>query len=189
MKKQIALLVTAITAIIVGAAMILSGLYIQLGWDFLTPSVKINFPKELVELTSSSNDSSNLVLTDEQKENGFTKIEKNNDGSITYTIKKSAYKTFIYDLKTEARNGIDEIMNSGNYSSIKNITYNDNFSEITIMVDKSLFENSIDSLAILSCRITSIMYQNFDIDSPKKCTITIKDFTTGEIIQTETYPE
>ena len=154
--------------------------------NILTGTVEINISREFLEL---GEEEFNYELTQEQKENGFTDIKKNEDGSATYTIKKKDYKKFISELKETTKQGIDELTKDGSFVSIKGITYNDNFSKIVISADKEGFENSFDSMVIFSCGLTSCMYQMFDIDAPGKCAIEIKDVSTGEIFKTTVYPD
>ena len=154
--------------------------------NILTGTVEINIPKEFLELDGEKFD---YVLTEEQKENGFTNIKKNEDGSATYTIKKKNYEKYIKELREAAKQGIDELTKDGSFASIKSITYNNNLSKITITADKNSFENGLDSLSVFSCGLASIMYQMFDIDAPGKCTVEVKDSATGEIFQTTVYPD
>lgn len=154
--------------------------------NILTGTVEINIPKEFLELDGEEFD---YALTEEQKENGFTDIKKNEDGSATYTIKKKNYEKYIQELRETAKQGIDELTKDGSFASIKGITYNNNLSKITITADKNGFENGLDSLSVFSCGLASIMYQMFDIDAPGKCTVEVKDSATGEIFQTTVYPD
>ena len=154
--------------------------------NILTGTVEIDMPKEFLQLGGEEFD---YTLTDEQKAKGFTNIKKNEDGSATYTIKKKDYDKYIQELRQTAKQGIDELTKDGSFASIKNIAYNDNLSKITITANKSGFENGLDSLAVFSCGLSSTMYQMYDIDAPGKCTIEVKDSTTGEVFQTTVYPD
>ena len=147
--------------------------------------VEITLSKEFLELGGSE---ANYTLTQEQKDNGFIDIIKNNDGSATYTIKEKDYKVFIVDLKKEATNGIDEITD-GTFTSIKSVSYNDDLSEITIVADKEAFNGSFDSLSMMSCSLNSLIYQRFDVNAKGKCTVKVKDSASGEVFKTKTYPE
>lgn len=154
--------------------------------NILTGTIEINISKELLELNGKKFD---YTLTEEQKKQGFTNIKRNKDDSATYTIKKKNYEKFIAEFKKISKQGIDELTKDGSLTSIKKITYNDDLSKITILADKSKFENSIDSMALFSCGLTSCVYQTFDVNAPGKCTVDVKDSVSGEIFKTIVYPD
>lgn len=154
--------------------------------NILTDTVSITIAKEMLDL---SGDTFDYTLTKEQKDNGFTSIKKNKDGSATYTIKNSEYKKFIAEMKKTAKQGIDEITADGSFPSIKSISYNDDLSKIVITADRKAFENSFDSMAVFRCGLTSCMYQMYDIDAEGKCTVEVKDSVSGEVFQTTVYPD
>ena len=129
------------------------------------------------------------ALTDEQKEKGFTKLEKQADGSVKYTIKRSKYDDYLKELRESTASGFDEVLKDGSLTSVKNITYNKDFSKITITADKKEFESGYDSSVILGCALASQLYQCFDVNAPQKVVVEVKDSVTNEIFQTETYPE
>lgn len=154
--------------------------------NVLTGTVELTISKDMLTLFGEEFD---YTLTQEQKDNGFIDIKKNEDGSATYTIKKKDYEKFIEELRAEAKNGIDELTADGTFTSIKKIEYTDDFEKITITANKEQFENGLDSLCIMSCGLTSCMYQMFDVDSSGKCTVEVKDVATGEIFKTTVYPD
>ena len=157
--------------------------------DIITGKVQITLNKEFIDLISSEEEPFEYSLTQEQKENGFIDIKKNDDGSATYKIEKKDYEKFISEYKTTTKQTIDELVNKNTYQSIKSITYNDDFSKIDIMVEREKFENSLDSFALLGCGLSSCMYQMFDINASGKCAINVKDINNGEIFRTVNYPE
>lgn len=152
----------------------------------LNGTVELNIPLFFLELSEEPFD---YKLTEEDKENGFTKITKNSDGSATYTIKKNDYNKFLSTFKQTTKESLDEILSSGLYATIEKIEYTENFEKITITADKTKFENSFDNLVINVCGSISYAYQIFDVDSAKKCTIEIKDSNTNKIFQTSLFPD
>lgn len=154
--------------------------------NVLTGTVEITLPKEFIDLGGEEFD---YTLTQEQKDNGFTDIKKNDDGSATYTMKKSDYKKYIAELKQTTKDSFDKMLADGTYTTIEKIEYTDDFEKITIIANKEDFENSLDSFCILSCGLTSYMYQVFDVDASGKCTVEVKDSATGEVFQTTVYPD
>lgn len=154
--------------------------------NVLSGTVELTISKDFLEFMGEEFD---YTLTQEQRDSGFTDIKKNDDGSATYTIKKKEYQAYVKELKGTTAQGFDEMLADDSFSSVKKIEYTDRFEKITITADKEQFENSFDSLCIMSCGLSSCMYQMFDIDAAGKCIIEVKDSATGEVFRTETYPK
>ena len=154
--------------------------------DLFSKTVEITIPSTFFELNEEPFD---YQLTEEDKENGFTNIKKNDDGSATYIIKKDKYKIFINELKAETANSIDELKASGAFSSIEKIEYTDKFEIVTITANREQFQNGIDNMAVLSCGLNSYAYQLFDTDAKGTCTVNVKDSTSGEVFYTTVYPD
>lgn len=146
-------------------------------------TVSIDIPASLIGKNATDK------LTDEQKNNGFKKAVVNKDGSVTYTIDSQKYDTFLKEYQKTVAESLDKIKTDGNYKSINSVEYNDNFSEITLIVDKNKFENGMDSIAIMQAGVSAAMYQAFDINSKTKTTINVKDQKTGKVFKTEKYPK
>ncbi|MEI5909408.1 hypothetical protein WAK64_20480 [Bacillus spongiae] len=125
------------------------------------------------------------------KEEGVSEVTKNDDGSITFKMTKSKHKEMMEDIKGEVTQTVTDTKNSEDYVSIKDITYNDSFSEFTMVVDKASYENSMDGFAVFGLGISGMMYQLFaGVDSDKtKVTITVKDEATDEVINEMIYPD
>lgn len=154
--------------------------------NLFSGTVEITVPLEFLEM---SGEEFNYQLTEENKENGFTEIKKNDDGSATYTIKKKEYKKFISELREATKQGIDELNKDGAFPSVQSITYNNDLSKITITADKEKFQNSFDTAIMFGCGLTSCLYQAYDIDAKGECTVEVKDVTTGETIKSAVYPD
>jgi hypothetical protein len=62
---------------------------------------------------------------------------------------------------------------------------------MTLIVDKELYENSLDGFAILGLGTAALCYQLFDGVQAENIavTINIKDSTTGELFETMVYPD
>lgn len=125
------------------------------------------------------------TLSQEQKELGYTSVKINSDGSVTYKIRKPAWRKIIEEFRSEMKKSIDESVDS--YDYIKKITCNDDFSQFNISVDKALYESKFDSAVCLSLYIGAGYYQMYDLKEPK-CTFSITDALTGNVIDTLIYP-
>ncbi|WP_068673381.1 hypothetical protein [Oceanobacillus sp. Castelsardo] len=127
----------------------------------------------------------------EAEEEGVKEVTKNEDGSLTYKMSKSEHKKMISEMGTSITKTIEDMKNSGDYVSIKEITYNDSFSEFTLVVDKESFENSFDGFAVFGLGIQGSMYQLFNGANPEnyQVTISVKDEATQEVFSEVVYPD
>lgn len=119
------------------------------------------------------------------------KVTKNDDGSITYKVSKEKHKELMKELEISIIESVDEMINSEDFASIKDITYSKKFSEFTLSVDKNAYENSFDGFAVLGLGMSGSMYQLFngaDIDD-YNVKIIVKDESTQEVIGEANYPE
>ena len=146
-------------------------------------TVDITFPASFY--TDSQTKPSN-ELTEKEKANGYTAVKVNDDGSVTYTIKKSAYNKIVAETKESTIQTLNEIVTSGNYPSIKKIGYNDNFSKISVYVDKAAYTQSMDSFAMLNIDIAVAFYQVLTQDK-NPLEISVIDISTNETF--DTYPK
>ena len=124
------------------------------------------------------------------KENGITEAIINEGGSVTYTMSKSKHKKMMKEMKESVVSTIDEIVNYGNYTSIKDISYNKSFTEFDVKVNRQQYESSFDGFAILGLVMNSAYYNAFDGKSGEDLQVIFNmiDETTGEIYDTAIYP-
>ncbi len=127
----------------------------------------------------------------EAKKEGVSEVIANNDGSLTYKMSKSKHKEMIANLETSLVESIEEIKNSEDYSSIKDLTHNKSLTEFTLVVDKKIFENSFDGFATISLGIVGMYYQLFNGADSNEYTVTIfiQDETSNEVFDTIVYPD
>ena len=127
----------------------------------------------------------------EAKRNGITETVVNEDGLITYTMSKSKYKEMMEELKNSIASTVDEIVLSGEYTSIKEISYNEDFTEFDVKVDRQQFKDGFDSFAVFGLVIVSTYYSAFDGKSGEDLQIIFNmiDEATGEIYDTAIYPD
>ncbi|WP_019241052.1 MULTISPECIES: hypothetical protein, partial [Bacillus] len=130
------------------------------------------------------------VIADAKKD-GVSEVTKNDDGSLTYKMSKSKHKELMKELKTNIQKTIDETKNGEDFPSIKDIKANKSYSEFTLEVDQSAFENSMDGFATLTLAMSGMFYQLFDgVDSDDyKVTITLKDQATQKVFNEIVYPD
>ncbi|NYE06219.1 hypothetical protein F4694_002999 [Bacillus niacini] len=118
-------------------------------------------------------------------------VTKNEDGSLKYKISKSQHKKMMEEMEKGIKESLEEMVNGEEFVSLQEITYNDSFSEFTVLVDKAAYENSFDGFALLGLGISGMMYQYYNgtnADDVKVKVIT-KDQETQEVIGEVVYPD
>ncbi|WP_042458965.1 hypothetical protein [Neobacillus dielmonensis] len=129
------------------------------------------------------------AVANAQKE-GITAI-KNEDGSVTYKMSKSNHKEMMEEMKSNVIQTIEEAKSGKDYQSIKDITYKNNFSEFTMIVDQAAYENSLDGFAALGLGMSGMMVELFNGVKPDdyKVTIYVKDQATQTVFDKIVYPD
>ncbi|MGM9945786.1 MAG: hypothetical protein ACI33M_12615 [Lysinibacillus sp.] len=137
-----------------------------------------------------------LYLTEEEiiaaaKEQGIKETVVNEDGSVTYTMSKSKYEETMKEMEDATVSAIDEIVKSEEYTSIKEISYNKDFTEFDMKVNRQQYEESLDSFAIFGLFIASAYYGAFDgkLSEDLQIIFNMIDETTGEVYDTVIYPD
>ena len=94
-------------------------------------------------------------------------------------------------MKESAVESITEIVKSDDYPSIKEISYNKDFTEYDITVDRNALENSMDGFALFSLAILGTYYNTFDGKSydDLKLTMNMIDEATGKVYDTTVFPD
>ncbi len=130
-------------------------------------------------------------LMEEVKSEGVGEVIPNEDGSLTYKMSKTTHKEIMQEMEQDLNNTIEEIKNSEEFASIKNVITNKSLSEFTLLVDREAFENSFDVFATLGLVFSAVFYQLFDGVDPEnyEVIINLKDESTGEVFETTSFPE
>ena len=130
-------------------------------------------------------------LTEEDKANGIVSKKTNEDGSFTFEMTAEGQNKVLTEARKSIEESFSQIVNSGDYASIKNIESNDEFTKITVTVDKEKFESGFESFMLLAVYISCGMYQLFDGVPADQMAIQIDlvDSTTNEVYETMNYPE
>lgn len=125
------------------------------------------------------------------KEEGVKEVKVNEDGTVYYKMSKSEHKKMMKEMKESAVESITEIVKSDDYPSIKEISYNKDFTEYDITVDRNALENSMDGFALFSLAILGTYYNTFDGKSydDLKLTMNMIDEATGKVYDTTVFPD
>ncbi|XZF74895.1 hypothetical protein ACSBO6_14940 [Bacillus sp. AL-1R] len=147
-------------------------------------NVKLTLPASMFE-----GDDINKAIANAEKEG--IKVTKNSDGSLTYKMSKSQHKKIMKGLREEVIETVNETKESKDFASLKDITYNNDFSEFTLIVDKVAYENSMDGLAAFTFGMSGMMYQLYNGVEPDeyKVTVLVKDQATQKEIDKIVYPD
>lgn len=145
-------------------------------------SVEINIPASMV-----GEDPTETI--ESAKKDGIEDIAQNEDGSLTYKVTKAKYKELMAELKSRAEEGLKDISESGDYASIKDVQYNDDFSEINLIVEKASYEGSFDQFANYAIALMIGYYKIYEGNTDYKITINNVDEATQEVFKTTVYPD
>lgn len=141
-------------------------------------SVEVTLPASLVG-------DDDVTLDEEAKAAGVKEITKNEDGSVTMKMTKSAHKELLAEIKTSIDESIEEILaDKENYSSFESITYNDDVTEFTVNVDASTY-GGFQSFAALAFYIEGNNYQALNAvpEDQLKTIVNFVNKDTGEVIE------
>lgn len=120
-------------------------------------------------------------------EQGFKSAKLNEDGSVTVTMTKAKHKELLKEMADSLDANFKEFVNSENTPYIKEITHNENFTIVTMKVDKAAYENAFD-FTPLTIGMSVAMYQAFT-ETEYRVEISILDAATGTTINSITYPD
>lgn len=146
-------------------------------------TVDITLPASMFE----SQDMSSFDADAYANEQGFSSAKVNEDGSITVTMSKAKHKEMLNEMATSLDTNFAEFVNGENTPYIKEITHNDDFTAVTMKVDKAAYENAFD-FTPFAIGMSVAMYQAFT-ETEYHVEISIVDVATGETINSITYPD
>ncbi len=147
--------------------------------------VEITLPASLIE----GEDPEEMIAGAEEE--GIGEVFVNDDGSVTYSMSKSKHNEMMQGMEKDIQETIEETKNSEDFLSISDIKSNGSFSEFTIVVDQKSYENSFDGFAAFGLAMSGMFYQLFEGADPDsfEVIIHIENEETGEVFQTNTYPD
>lgn len=120
-------------------------------------------------------------------EQGFSSAKVNADGSVTVTMTKGKHNELLTEMAASLDSAFAEFVNAEDTPYIKEISHNDDFTAVTMKVDKAAYENALDFTPFV-IGISVAMYQAF-VETEYHVDITIVDAATGDTIKTISYPD
>ncbi|MCE7792979.1 hypothetical protein K8O68_11180 [Salipaludibacillus sp. CUR1] len=147
--------------------------------------VTITLPPSLFE----EEDPEDMIA--EEEEEGIYDVTMLEDGTVTYTMSKEKHEEMMQEMEKDINETIEETKNSEDFVSISDITYNDSYSEFTMIVEQETFENSFDGFAAFGLGLSGMFYQLFDGVDPDNFEVIVhfENEHTGEVFETMTFPE
>ncbi|AVK96667.1 hypothetical protein FCT18_22230 [Lysinibacillus sphaericus] len=147
-------------------------------------NVEVTIPADFFE-----DEDIDTVIAD-AKDEGIQEVIKNDDGSLTFRMSESQQKEILKDMEEEIIVFVEEI-ETDEQLAIKDISYNNTYSEFTILVNPEELESTLDMDADVDLVLMGIFYQLFNgVDPAKnKVTVTYKNESNGEVIDTIVYPD
>ena len=121
------------------------------------------------------------------KEQGFVKAALNGDGSVTVTMTKGKHKELLQEMTTSLEESFGELVEAEGTPYIKEISHNDDFSAVTVKVDRAGYESAFLDMTPFVVGMSAMVYQAF-LDMEPVCVITITDAETGDTLNSVTYP-
>lgn len=145
-------------------------------------SVEITIPSDQIESVDET------LANAEEK--GYQTIA-NEDGSITYKLTKAQHNELMEELKQSFQKSIDELVSSGDYPSLKKITFNDDYTKAEVVVDYDAYTNSLDMFSMLAIGMIGPMYQYYNgvEESNVNTEVSLIDEASGEVKDTLNYPK
>lgn len=147
--------------------------------------VSVTFPAEMFEGTDFE------TIKKQAEDQGIKSITQNDDGSVTYKMSKADHKKMMEDMKTSTAETLKGYVTDTDLESITDVSFNDDFSEIKISVDKEKYENSLDSFAALGAGFQGMFYQMFDGRKEEEVSVKVDfvDNKTGKVLDSAIYPD
>lgn len=139
------------------------------------------FDVELTIPATYIGDKTQEELTATAQENGYKSITLNEDGSATYIMTKSQHKKLLKNMKKSFDEGLDELIGSEEYPSLKKIETNDNYTEFTITTTSTEL-NLTESFSVMAFYMYGGMYSVFSGEAVDNVHVKFVNDVTGEII-------
>lgn len=130
------------------------------------------------------------ALIEAEKDSGLGEVEKNADGSITYTMNHAEQQEMLDNIRENTTETIKDVINSEEFPSIHDITYQDDLSEFTFVVDKATYESGFDLIGTIGIGMSGIYYQHFNgaEGDANEVVVQIVDESTEEVFDEIVYP-
>lgn len=143
-------------------------------------STEVTLPADFAE----SFDPSEMDL----EESNYT---ENEDGSLTLKLSRAQHQELLDSMKESVDASIEQLKTDDTYTSFEDIQYNDNYSEMSISVDREAYESGMDGFGIFALALPAMYYQVFEGTAPEDLEVVfeLEDASNGEVFDTVVYPD
>ncbi|GEL68209.1 hypothetical protein [Marinilactibacillus psychrotolerans] len=116
---------------------------------------------------------------------------ENEDGSVTLKLSKAQHKELLNSMKESVDASIEQLKTDDTYTSFEDIQYNDDFSEMSIIVDREAYESGMDGFGIFALALPTMFYQLFEGTPSEDLEVIfeLEDAADGEVFDTIVYPD
>ncbi|MEK4229622.1 hypothetical protein [Solibacillus sp. FSL H8-0538] len=157
-------------------------------------SIEVNKSLLHVEVTlpaSFFKDTTEEQIISDAESKGFSDVNVNKDGTVTYKMAKSKHKELMTVMEKQGVTTVKKILNSKDYPAIQEILYNSDFSKFDVRVNREQYKESYDGFVILGLAMTGMYYGAFDGKNGDdlKVTFHMIDAATDEEFETTVYPD
>lgn len=191
--------------------MLCAGLCLLLLFSFASCGERGGDPSSAIKITATSGDGDlkdtvkitiPLSFVDEEyhdnldaycEKYGYISAKLNKkDETVTVKMNEFSHKLLLTQIGMKVIQSIYNIAEGGEYPYVKAIdSYDDkNFSEVVVSVDRKKYEadktSSLMPFALAQC---CFVYQAYTESTDYKCTVTVADAKTKDIISTKTYTD
>ena len=118
----------------------------------------------------------------EKEENGYQSATVNEDGSITYVMSKEVHEKMMTSIQSKFVSTIDSMKTNEKYTNIKDITYNDDFTEFTVSLKGSTY-NSDEEYTTVLFYVMGQYYNAFNNKEVNDITVTFVNSNTNETVK------
>ena len=146
-------------------------------------TVDITFPASFFEGTDMSTFDTDAYV----KEQKFISAKLNDDGSMVVTMTKGRHNELLDEMTTELETTFSSLVEAADTPYIKEISHNDDFSLVTVKVDRAAYENAFDMTPFI-VGISASMYQML-LDMEYHVEVLMVDVATDETISSVVYPD
>ena len=123
------------------------------------------------------------------QEDGAKNILFSEQNTVVYEVPKKQYDEKKNTLQRELKDMINAVQQKNQYPSIQSVQVSKDYTNYQLTVDKEKFENSFDSLAVLSLVMSTLYYFSYIGDSAATIKVDYININSNETYKSQTYPE
>lgn len=122
---------------------------------------------------------------------GMTNINRNDDGSITYSMPKDLHQEWMSEYAAEIDTAMTNLEENEHFVSIATVAANDNYSTFTITVYQEAFEENMEGMAAYGLGFSGMYYQFMNGEGEVNTSVTIEfvNQASGAVFDQFVFPD